>query len=218
MLPAMLSGARAAVGRAVEPVANAMTRVGLTANAVTFLGFAGSIAAAALIATGRFGLGGAVFIPSAFLDLFDGLIARKTGTASRWGAFVDSLADRAGEAALLIAVAYRFRDVAPRTSLLALAALTLSFLVSYTKARAESLGYRCEGGFAERPERAILLGIGLLLGVMEGAMWALAALAAWTVAQRVLMVRRQAMIDRAAPAGSHDPAAPAGSRNPAAPA
>jgi CDP-diacylglycerol--glycerol-3-phosphate 3-phosphatidyltransferase len=194
----MLSSARQAVGRAAEPLARMLLATGLTANAITLIGLAGSVAAAALVATGRFGAGAAVFVPAAFLDLFDGLVARRTGTASRWGAFVDSLADRAGEAALLIAIAYRFRVASPRTATVALAALALSLLVSYTKARAESLGYRCEGGFAERPERCILIGAGLLIvGAMEAAMWGLAAVAGLTVVQRILAVRRQARPEQA---------------------
>ena len=172
--------------------------MGLTANVITMLGLFGTITAAVFVALGRFGIGAAFFVPSAFLDLFDGLIARRLGTASRWGAFIDSLSDRAGEGALLIAFSYRFRDLNPRLSVVALAALVLSFLVSYTKARAESLGYRCEGGFAERPERAILFGAALLIvGAAEPMMWTLGVVAAWTAAQRVAMVRGQ---PRSAPA------------------
>src|ERR1051326_2644886 len=170
----MLSNARQAVGRAVGPLADGLVAMGLTANAITMLGLAGTITAAVFVALGRFGIGAAFFVPSAFLDLFDGLIARKLGTASRWGAFIDSLSDRAGEGALLIALSYRFRDVSPRVSVVALAALVLSFMVSYTKARAESLGYRCEGGFAGRPGRAVLYGTALLIvGAAEPLMWAL---------------------------------------------
>lgn len=196
----MLSNARQAVGRAVEPIARAMIAARISANAVTLLGLAGTITAAIFVAMGDFGIGAAFFVPSAFLDLFDGLIARKMGTASRWGALIDSLSDRTGEGALLIAFAYRFRDESPRLALVALSALVFSYLVSYVKARAESLGYTCEGGLAERPERAILFGAALLIvGAAEPAMWALAAVAAWTVGQRFLMVRRQAVAERAAP-------------------
>ncbi len=196
----MLSNARQAVGRAVEPIARAMIAARISANVVTMLGLAGTIAAAVFVAMGDFGIGAAFFVPSAFLDLFDGLIARKMGTASRWGAFIDSLSDRIGEGALLVAFAYRFRDASPRVSLVALSALVFSYMVSYVKARAESLGYRCEGGFAERPERAILFGTALLIvGAAEPAMWALAAVASGTVGQRFIMVRRQAVAERAAP-------------------
>jgi len=78
--------------------------------------------------------------------------------------------------------------------------LVLSFLVSYTKARAESLGYRCEGGFAERPERAILYGAALLIvGAAEPMMWALSTVAAWTTVQRIAMVRAQPRSQPAVP-------------------
>lgn len=196
----MLSNARQAVGRAVEPIARALVAARLSANALTLLGLAGTIAAAVFVAMGDFGIGAAFFVPSAFLDLFDGLIARRMGTASRWGALLDSMSDRVGEGALLIAFAFRFRDLSPRVSLVALCALVFSYLVSYVKARAESLGYRCEGGLAERPERAILFGVALLIvGAAEAAMWALAVVAAGTVVQRLLMVRRQAVAERTSP-------------------
>lgn len=193
----MLSNARQAVGRAVEPLARAIDATPISANGLTLLGLAGTLVAAVLIAQGRFGLGAAFFVPSAFLDLFDGLIARRRGTASRWGAMIDSVTDRLGEGALLIAVAYRFREISPRIAGVALVALVFSSLVSYVKARAESLGFRCEGGFAERAERGILFGAGLLIvGAMEPMMWAIAVLSAVTVAQRMLMVRRQAVAER----------------------
>jgi len=195
----MLSNARQAIGRALDPIARGLVAARVTANALTLLGLAGTLAAAAFVAKGDFGIGAAFFVPSAFLDLFDGMIARKMGTASNWGAFVDSLSDRVGEGALLIGFAYRFRDLSPRLSLVALSALMFSYLVSYVRARAESLGFRCDGGFAERPERAILFGAALLIvGAAEPAMWALAVLAAWTVLQRILIVRAQALAARAA--------------------
>lgn len=196
----MLSNARQAVGRALDPVARALVAARISANAITLLGLAGTLVAAVFVAQGKFGIAAAFFVPSAFLDLFDGMIARKMGTSSNWGALIDSLSDRAGEGALLVAFAYRFRDQSPRTAIVALAALVCSYMVSYVKARAESLGFRCEGGLAERPERAILFGAALLIvGAAEPMMWALAVLASWTVLQRLIYVRRQAVAARAAP-------------------
>lgn len=193
----MLSNARQAVGKIAEPLARVIEATPITPNGITMLGLAGTFTAAVFVGQGKFGIGAAFFVPSAVLDLFDGLIARRRGTASRWGALIDSVADRVGEAALLIALAYRFRFERPRLAGVALAALACSYLVSYVKARAESLGYRCEGGWAERPERAILFGAGLLIvGAVEPAMWALAVLAAATVVQRMLMVHRQAVAER----------------------
>jgi CDP-diacylglycerol--glycerol-3-phosphate 3-phosphatidyltransferase len=196
----MLSNARQAVGRALEPVARAFIAARISANAITMLGLAGTLAAAVFVARGSFGIAAAFFVPSAFLDLFDGMIARKMGTASNWGALIDSLSDRAGEGALLVAFAYRFREQSPRVAIVALAALVCSYMVSYVKSRAESLGFRCEGGLAERPERAILFGAALLIvGAAEPMMWALAVLSSWTVVQRLIFVRRQAVTARAAP-------------------
>lgn len=195
---AMLSNARHAVGKIAEPLAKAIGATPITPNGITMLGLAGTITASVFVAQGRFGIGAAFFVPSAFLDLFDGLIARRKGMVSKWGALIDSISDRAGEGALLIAMAFRFRVERPRLAMVALAALVLSYLVSYVKARAESLGYRCEGGWAERPERAILYGAALLIvGAVEPMMWTLAILAAATVTQRLLMVRKQVLAERA---------------------
>jgi len=172
----------------------------ISANALTVIGLAGTLVAAVFVAMGKFGIAAAFFVPSAFLDVFDGMIARRMGTSSNWGALIDSVSDRIGEGAVLVAFSFRFRDVSPRVSVVAMAALVCSYLVSYVKARAESLGFRCEGGLAERPERAILYGTALLLvGAAEVAMWALAVLAAVTVVQRGLDVRRQARALRGAP-------------------
>jgi phosphatidylinositol phosphate synthase len=196
----MLSNARQAIGRALDPVAGALIATRVSANALTMIGLLGTIVAAVFVGMGKFGIGAAFFVPSAVLDLFDGMIARKMGTSSNWGALLDAVSDRVGEGALLIAFSFRFRDVSPRLSVLALAALVLSYLVSYVKARAESLGFRCEGGIAERAERAILFGAALLLvGAAEAVMWILAVLAAWTFLQRLLHVRRQAMALRVPP-------------------
>jgi phosphatidylinositol phosphate synthase len=190
----MLSNARQAIGRALDPLARAMVAAHITANAMTGVGLAGTIAAAVFVARGDFGIGAAFFVPSTF--------ARRTGTSSNWGALLDSVTDRVGEGALLIAFAYRFRDLSPRVSIVALTALVFSYLVSYIKARAESLGFRCEGGLAERPERAIVFGAALLIvGAAEPMMWTLAALAAFTVAQRFAMIRSQARAQRAAQPG-----------------
>lgn len=193
----MLSNARQAVAKIAEPLARVIDATPITPNGITLLGLAGTITAAVFVAQGRFGIGAAFFVPSAFLDLFDGLIARRRGMESRWGAMIDSVTDRVGEGALLIAFAYRFRFERPRLAVVALSALVISYLVSYVKARAESLGYRCEGGWAERPERAILYGAALLIvGAAEPAMWILAILAGATVVQRLLMVYRQAAAER----------------------
>jgi CDP-diacylglycerol--glycerol-3-phosphate 3-phosphatidyltransferase len=183
---------RARIDIVVFPVGRALAKAGLTANSLTALGLAGSLGAAVLVATGRFGAGGAVLIGAALADLLDGAVAKATGTASRWGAFLDSVADRLGDAALLGAVAWRFREAEPRVAALAVSTLILVFVVSYMKARAEGLGFSCEGGIAERAERLIILVAGLLLHIMEAALWALAFLAAITVGQRARLVWRQA--------------------------
>lgn len=186
----------------LRPVARALAALGVGPGALTALALIGSLTTAWLIATGRLGAAAVVLLPSASLDALDGAVAKVSGRASALGAFSDALGDRIADAALLGAVAWWFRVEEPRIAALAIATLGLSFLVSYVKARAESLGIACEGGLAERAERLLILAAGIGLGIMEAALWTLAVVAAVTVGQRVVSVWRRAA---PAPAGRAGP-------------
>ena len=165
---------RARVRGLAVPVALAFGRLGLTPNALTVLGFGISVVAAfaasqqAWIAAGLLVIFGGVF------DLFDGALARATNKVSRLGAFLDSVFDRAGEAVLYLGIVYgclaaEFRDGA----VVASAAMGASFMVSYTRAKSESLGFTpgtgmANVGVAPREVRLVLLTVGLLVTGVTG--------------------------------------------------
>lgn len=204
--------ARPALEAVFSPVARAALRVGLTPNAVTVIGTACSCALAiVLLGTGRFVAGSLLVTACVLFDTVDGLMSRISGTSSVYGAFLDSSLDRFADAAVLGSLAFFYltgagtlgtvagADLARTTGLLALVALVLAQVISYVRARAESVGLRCDVGFAERGERliltlvaAFLVGLGLPHAVMTVLLAVLVAACAVTVAQRMREVRRQA--------------------------
>jgi CDP-diacylglycerol--glycerol-3-phosphate 3-phosphatidyltransferase len=143
-----------------------------------------------------FWLGAVLFLVGSVLDILDGALARAGGKATPFGAFVDSTTDRIGEAFMLGAIGLVFSRHGNETALaFTFAALAGgTFLVSYTRARAEALGLKGDVGLASRAERVVLILIGLVLAPWGGLQWAIYVMAAtaWlTVFQRVLNVRRQ---------------------------
>lgn len=184
---------RPRVRGAVERIARTVGRAGVTPNGLTLLGLGGTGAAAALVALGLLGAAAAVLIPSALADALDGAVARATGRTSRRGAYLDAISDRIADAAILGTLAWHFRLGAPRAAAVAVCTLALSFLASYTKARASSLGYRCDAGIAGRGDRLVLMIIALVVpGAAEPALWVLAGLLLVTVGQRARAVWKQA--------------------------
>ena len=187
------SKARSALGHVVDPVGQSLARAGVTANTLTFIGLAGSVLAGALIGTGRTALGGAVSLLAGLPDVLDGAVAKASGSADARGAFLDSVVDRLSDASVLFGVIWLAAERnQPRLAVLAALVLTFSLIVSYTKARAQSLGFSCDVGIAERPERVIALGVALLFGWLEFGLWVLLAGTVVTVAQRVWTVWQQA--------------------------
>jgi len=153
-----LLGARLRVwyrGR-LAPVADAFVTWGLTANGVTFSQLAASVVCSVAYAHGWMFTAGWMLIASGTLDVLDGEIARRNGAAGPRGAFIDSVVDRYGEAAVFAGLAVFYRETWVLWSLLA--AWLGAFLVSYTRARAEGLGVDCRGGLLQRPERYVMLG------------------------------------------------------------
>jgi len=153
------------------PIATALGRLGLTPNALTVIGFIGTCGAAVAAAAQAWALAGALVLVFGIFDLFDGALARATGRASKFGAFLDSTLDRTGESLVLVGVAvgcaladYVF---VPGVALAGLAA-TFASGVTYTRAKAESLGVHGEVGVAPRPERLAILAIGLVLAGLAG--------------------------------------------------
>ena len=174
----------------LEPVVGWLAAREVTPNQVTLAALAVSLLAALLIGAGWLRLGALVLIGGSLGDLLDGMLARSTGQASPFGAFFDSTLDRIGEGAVLAAVAYRFAvDGRPLLVAVVVMALLGSLLVSYTRARAESLGVDCTVGLMSRAERLVLLIAGLLLGLLGPAVVLMAVLSFYTVGERMAHVR-----------------------------
>ena len=187
---------RAAVLRYVElPGARFLRALGFTANAVTLLGFGLSVVAAYLVGSGWLVAGGIVFLLGGALDLMDGALARLTGTVSPFGALLDSVFDRLGEAALFVGLAvYSLReDFSDSYQLffitVVLAALIFSQVVSYLRARGEGLGAFTRAGLMTRTERVVLLGVGLLVQQIEWFLLAIAVVSCITLWQRMFAIR-----------------------------
>ncbi|MGH2448251.1 MAG: CDP-alcohol phosphatidyltransferase family protein [Chloroflexota bacterium] len=188
MFPAVL---QRLARRAAEAVVSPLARSGVSPNAVTLAGFIFNLITAAVIATNNLRLGGVLLLLSGLFDMLDGALARVSRRQSRFGAFLDSLLDRYSEAAILLALIYLFatqRDVG--LVVLTFVVSAGSLLISYGRARAEGLGLTASVGIAPRPERVVILGIGLLLGgpVLVAALAVLAVLAHVTVVQRLYHV------------------------------
>jgi CDP-diacylglycerol--glycerol-3-phosphate 3-phosphatidyltransferase len=172
-----------------EPLGRLLARTGLTPNAITIIGFAGALGAAVLIARGQFLAGGIVMLAAAALDTMDGLLARATGRVTAFGGVLDSLFDRLSEAAALGGVLFFYANRGDlEESVLAFAAVVGSLLVSYMRARAEAAGLELREGLFTRPERVIVLGIGLIIDQVRIALWILAVLANLTVFERLFAV------------------------------
>lgn len=189
---------RAPVARVVEPTARALLRKKITPNQITIIGSIGTIGVSLVFFTrGDFFWGTMALLFFIFSDLVDGTMARLSGTSSQWGAFLDSTADRVVDAALIGSVTYYLYLEQDPLQTVAWFALAGGFLVSYVKARAEAAGFRCDGGFAERPERTIILlvatgfaGLGAPFILAIG-IWLLAIASYMTVVHRVVQVWQQ---------------------------
>ncbi len=179
------------------PAVKLLSRTSISPNFITWVGFVITLGAAGLIMTGHLLAAGLTVIVAGFFDILDGSLARHTNRATRFGAFFDSTMDRLSEATLLVGIAV-FNLVSNRPGieiLLVCLALISSFLVSYTRARAEGLGLDCQVGLFTRAERIIVLTLGLLFSQFDYAL--ISALAIITVfsfitaGQRVLYVWQQ---------------------------
>ena len=177
------------------PGARFLHALKLTPNAVTLLGFGLAVAAACLIGFGWLLAGGIVFLAGSGLDLMDGALARLTGTASPFGALMDSLFDRLSEAALFLGLAiYALEaDFSDDHRLLFIIVLLLALIfsqgVSYLRARGEGLGVFTRAGVMTRPERVVLLGIGLIVDQIVWILLAIAAVSCFTLFQRLFTIR-----------------------------
>jgi CDP-diacylglycerol---glycerol-3-phosphate 3-phosphatidyltransferase len=193
------TGARGIATRSVT----GLTRTRVTPNALTASGVALCAAASVLVLfEGRnddlfYWLAALVFVAGSVLDILDGALARAGGKTTPFGAYLDSTTDRVSEGFMLTAIAYVLATHHhPVFVAVVMAAVAGSFLVSYTRAKAEALGLRGDVGIGSRAERVVVITGGLVLAPWGVLPWAIALLActAWvTVAQRVLHVRKQLM-------------------------
>ena len=189
--------AREILARSMRGVA----RTKLTPDMLTLVGLTLCLVGAVLVGFEEhdpklyFWLGGFLFVIGSIADILDGALARAASKGTVFGAFLDSTFDRLGEAAMLTAIGLVFMREGNEVALVAtFAAVIGSFLVSYTRAKAEALGLRGDVGFGSRVERVVLIAVGLGLapwGWLEWPIYVLAALAWLTVVQRMLFVRRQ---------------------------
>jgi len=182
--------------RITDPIVGILSKSGITPNALTFINLALNIAAAYVIATGHFLLGGVLVLVSGLFDLFDGALARFTKQTTKFGAILDSTVDRISEAAILcgLLIWYVPQEGASLKIVLIFVVLIGSFLVSYIRARAEGVGLQCQVGLFTRAERVIVLAIGLLINQIFIALCILAVFVFITVVQRLVYLWKQGKI------------------------
>jgi phosphatidylinositol phosphate synthase len=196
----MLDGRwRASVERGLEPVGKSLKRAGINADVLTVIGLAFAVGTAFLIASGHLVIAVFGVIATGVPDILDGTVARHSGRAGPRGAFLDSVADRVSDAVLFGGVAWFLVGEGDYLPVLAFAAVALSMLISYERAKAESLGFTANGGIMERAERMVLLAIGLAFGILVPVMWIMVILLGITAVHRFAKVWRQATPERAEP-------------------
>ncbi|OGO51040.1 MAG: hypothetical protein A2Z32_06275 [Chloroflexi bacterium RBG_16_69_14] len=205
---------RGRIKKIFEPIALGMGRLGLTPDGLTLIGFGITGVGAALLAAQLWLVGGIVVFIGGVFDMFDGTLARATGKVSPLGAFMDSVFDRWGEAIVYVGIAWGgVLAASDPVAILAAAAMGAAFMVSYTRAKSEGLGFTAGTGMAAvgvmpREIRLVILSLGLIvagatanLTILAGALAIIAIGATITVIQRILHVRSQAK--SAAPPTTH---------------
>ncbi len=192
-----LSGVRRTLASYLtQPVLGFLVKTHITPGAVTWVGFLVTAGASALIVTGHLFAAGFVVLAAGFFDMLDGALARYTGRVTRFGGFLDSTVDRLSESVLLLGILVLYAGE-QSTALILLVFVTMvgSLLVSYVRARAEALGLECQTGFFTRPERVVVLALGLLLNQLFDALVIalviIAVLSFFTLGQRLIYVWKQ---------------------------
>lgn len=193
----------------LEAVAQGFRWIGVTANTLTFIGLLLQAAVAIIIALGSLPLAGILLGFFSAFDALDGTLARMTGTVSRFGAFFDATIDRYAEALILFGLLIHANNLGREDQVLLIyASIVGSLLVSYTRAKAESLNISCTVGILTRAERVVLLILGLVFGVWQPiaalpdlltmVLWILAVLSNFTAFQRVWAVWKATEPERSA--------------------
>jgi CDP-diacylglycerol--glycerol-3-phosphate 3-phosphatidyltransferase len=193
--------ARARASAVLQPIGRTLAGWGISPDVITVLGtVCVVVGAVGFVARGEELIGTIIVAVSVLTDMLDGAVARARGGGSAWGAFLDSTLDRVADGAIFVSLVYWLAGSAhrPATAIAAGIVAVSAFVISYAKARAESLGFTCDVGIAERTVRLLIGGAGTFLdslGVpyaLDLALWSLAGLCVITVGQRLRAVRQQA--------------------------
>lgn len=172
-----------------NPVIKLLARTPVTPNFITLLSLVIATGAAVLIATENFFAAGLVFLLAGLLDIVDGALARQTNRVTLFGAILDSTLDRISEGVVILGILFYYaNEISISGILLAGIVMLSSLLVSYIKARAEAVGIECTIGIFTRPERIIVLAIGLLINQLEIALYIIACFSLFTAGQRLVFV------------------------------
>jgi len=173
----------------LEKTGRTLLQKGISANTITLTGMAGNIVAAYCIARGNLLAGGIVILCMGPLDAFDGAVARAKGDGKPFGAFLDSVTDRYSELVVFFGLLVHFLQIGDANGvILSFIAAAGSILVSYTRARAEGVGYQVKAGFMTRVERYLVLVPGIIFGYPMVSLWIIAILANITAIQRIWIV------------------------------
>jgi phosphatidylglycerophosphate synthase len=184
--------ARRAFKWILDPLSQFLARTGISPDLLTIMGFVLNVGVAYILSSGRFFWGGLAALGAGCFDALDGSLARRLGRVSSFGAFLDSTVDRYSESVVLLGLLiYYGRAGALVPVALVYVTMVGSLLVSYTRARAESLGIQCKEGLLTRVERVLVLIVFLVVNQMEIGLWVLAVLANVTALQRILVVWRK---------------------------
>jgi len=185
---------REAVEKAVDPIGASLKRAGVSADVLTITGIVVAAAGAVVVGNGYLRLGFVFLLLSGLPDLLDGAVAKAAGTTSLRGAFFDSVSDRVSDAFLFGGLAWYLASNNPgRISMLPVAVMAAAMLISYERAKAESLGFDAKGGIMERAERFIAVSVGLVFPeILIPVLWVMLVLTLVTAGQRFVKVWRQA--------------------------
>ncbi len=184
---------RAQASIITHPIARVFEKLGLHPNTITLVGLGLNIAVGGVLASGHLRWGGLLLLLASAFDALDGALARVTNNPTRFGAFLDSTMDRISEGALLLGLLiWLTAHGQPQDTYLIYLTLLGSVMVSYTRARAEGVGYSCKVGLLTRVERIVILGVGLMLAWVRPTLWLMAIFTWVTVGQRILHVYHEA--------------------------
>ncbi len=198
---------RKGVDKVLDPIGVLLSRIGVTANALTATGIVIAGIGSVFIGQGRLFLGFIFLILTGLPDALDGAVAKASGTSSVRGAFLDSVSDRVTDILLFCGIAWYLASNEPgRIMMLPVAVMGAAMLISYQRAKAESLGFDAKGGIMERAERFIVLALGLLMSdILIPVLWVMLILTLITAIQRFIKVWKQATSHINKPIEPHNP-------------